>query len=180
MHIRCPHCHHAVEVVGDSELTDVTCPSCGSAFSLIPATECYTPTTRSIGHFELLEQLGSGSFGSVWKARDKQLDRLVAVKIPRRDQVDSDAELFLREARAAAQLRHPQIVAVHEVGREDGTLYIVSDFVQGVTLADRLTAGRLTPREAAELLAQVAAALHHAHEAGVIHRRSEERRVGKG
>src|SRR5262245_53032295 len=171
MHIRCPHCHHAVEVVGDSELRDVTCPSCGSAFSLIPATELYTPTTRSIGHFELLEQLGTGSFGAVWKARDTQLDRLVAVKIPRRDQVDSsDAELFLREARAAAQLRHPQIVAVHEVGRDDGTLYIVSDFVRGVTLADRLTAGLLTPWESAELVAQVAEALHHAHESGVIHR----------
>lgn len=127
MHIRCPHCHSAVEDVGDEQFTDVTCPSCGSAFNLIPSTESYTPTTRSIGHFELLEQVGAGSFGSVWKARDTELDRLVAIKIPRRDQIGSgDAELFLREARAAAQLRHPQIVAVHEVGREDGTLYIVS------------------------------------------------------
>ena len=86
MHIRCPHCHHPVEVVGDGELSDVTGPSCGSEFSLIPATEIYSPTTRSIAHFDLHGQPGTGSFGSVWKARDTQLDRLVAVKIPRRDQ----------------------------------------------------------------------------------------------
>jgi serine/threonine protein kinase len=78
--------------------------------------------------------------------------------------------MFIREARAAAQLRHPHIVAVHEVGREEDTLYIVSEFVQGVTLADRLAASRFAPREAAEMLAQIAEALHHAHEAGVIHR----------
>jgi hypothetical protein len=81
-----------------------------------------------------------------------------------------EAETFLREARAAAQLKHPQIIAVHEVGRDDGTPYIVSDFIQGVTLADRLAQGPYMPREAAELCAQVAIALHHAHEAGVIHR----------
>ena len=108
--------------------------------------------------------LGTGGFGTVWKAHDTKLDRLVALKIPRLEKFDRDyAELFLREARAAAQLRHPHIVAVHEVGRENGTLYIVSDFVQGVTLADRLTAGPYTPREAAELVAQVADALHHLH-----------------
>ncbi|HUE75052.1 MAG TPA: serine/threonine-protein kinase [Pirellulaceae bacterium] len=126
---------------------------------------------RTIGHFTLLEQLGSGGFGTVWKAKDTRLDRLVAVKIPHRDQVDpAKAELFLREARATAQLRHANIVAVHEVGRNDDTLYIVSDFIQGVTLADRLTAGPFALREAAELLARIAEALHHAHEAGVIHR----------
>ena len=51
MHIRCPHCHHAIEIVGDEPFTDVTCPSCGSAFSLVPETESYTPTTQTIGHF---------------------------------------------------------------------------------------------------------------------------------
>jgi WD40 repeat protein len=73
-------------------------------------------------------------------------------------------------ARAAAQLRHPNIVQVHEVGREGDTVYIVSDFVEGLTLADWLTAKRTTPRGAAELCARVAEAMHHAHEAGVIHR----------
>ena len=171
MHIRCPHCHNAVEIVGDDDFSQVTCPSCGSAFNLLPDTATYTPTTRSIGHFQLIEQIGIGGFGTVWKAKDIKLDRLVAIKIPRRDQVDpADDELFLREARAAAQLRHPHIVSVHEVGREDGTLYIVSDFVQGATLADRLTAGPLSPLEAAEMCARIAEALHHAHEAGVVHR----------
>ena len=80
-------------------------------------------------------------------------------------------QVFFREARAAAQLKHPDIVSVHEVGRDEDTVYIVSDFVEGATLsrmADRPAADR--PREAAELCAKIADALHHAHEAGVVHR----------
>jgi WD40 repeat protein/serine/threonine protein kinase len=171
MHIRCPHCQNPVEVIGDQDIAKVTCPSCGSAFDLLPETTSYFLSKKAIAHFELLDELGTGGFGTVWKARDTQLDRFVAIKVPRFEHSDPQhAEFFLREARAAAQLRHPQIVAVHEVGRDDGTLYIVSDFVQGVTLHDRLTAGPLTPREAAELVAQAAEAVHHAHESGVIHR----------
>jgi serine/threonine protein kinase len=67
-------------------------------------------------------------------------------------------------------LKHPSIVGVHEVGREGGTIYIVSDFVEGVNLAEWLTGTQPTPREAAELCAKLAAALHHAHDAGVVHR----------
>ncbi len=78
--------------------------------------------------------------------------------------------MFIREARAAAQVKHPGVVSVHEVGREDGTLYIVSDFVHGCSLKDWLSGCQLTPREAAELCAKIADALHAAHEAGVIHR----------
>jgi WD40 repeat protein/tRNA A-37 threonylcarbamoyl transferase component Bud32 len=171
MHVRCPHCHNAIEIVGEDELASISCPSCGSSFDLLTTTKSHRPGKRTIGHFELLDQLGTGGFGTVWKARDTKLDRLVAIKVPRLDQLDSETgELFLREARAAAQLRHPSIVAVHEVGRLNDTLYIVSDFVEGVTLADRLTSSPFTPREAAERMAQVADALHHAHEAGVIHR----------
>jgi formylglycine-generating enzyme required for sulfatase activity len=173
MHIRCPHCHNPVEVVGDDPLTDISCPSCGSNFSLVSCdTASYSPgAVRTIGHFELLESVGSGHFGTVWKARDTKLDRIVAVKIPRRGQIEGpDAEMFIREARAAAQVEHPGVVGVHEVGREDGTLYIVSDFIDGCSLKEWLSGHKLTPREAAELCAKIAEALHVAHDAGVIHR----------
>ena len=90
---------------------------------------------------------------------------------PRRGQIAGpDAEMFIREARAAAQVKHPGVVGVYEVGREDGTLYIVSDFIDGCSLKDWLSGRQLTPREAAELCAKIAEALHVAHEAGVIHR----------
>jgi tetratricopeptide (TPR) repeat protein len=81
-----------------------------------------------------------------------------------------EQEKFFREARAAAQLRHPSIVSVHEVGRDGDSVYIVSDFVRGVTLGDWLSGQKLTSREAAELCAKIADALHHAHEQGVVHR----------
>ena len=138
MHIRCPHCHNPIEVVDDNPASDVTCSSCGSAINLAVDArrlESVEAATQSIAHFELGEQLGMGTFGSVWKAHDTELDRTVAIKIPRKDQLSpTEAEQFLREARAAAQLRHPHIVPVHEVGREDGRLYIVSDFIEGLSV----------------------------------------------
>jgi serine/threonine protein kinase len=174
MHVRCPHCRNPVEIVDDGSLDDVNCSSCGSSFSLIAPTETRTfrpDSVQSIGHFELRNQVGVGAFGTVWRAQDTELDRTVAVKIPRKGQLDAeDSEKFLREARAAAQLKHPGIVQVHEVGREGDTIYIVSDFVDGLTLTDWLSGRQPTTREAAELCVQVAQALHHAHERGVIHR----------
>ncbi len=171
--IRCPHCHNPVEVVDDAQFADVNCPSCGSNFNL--ASETPTVTQRGagtqIGHFELLESVGQGAFGTVWKARDTELDRIVAVKIPRQALTGSEeSEYFMREARAAARLRHPNIVAVHEVGRDDNTVYIVSDFISGANLAEWIESNPPTPREAAELCATVADALHCAHEQGVVHR----------
>ena len=191
LHIRCPHCRNQIEVVHTDPLVEIECPSCGSSFGLVgddpnatvstnlehgeqvPAeTISYQdPTQKKIAHFTLIDELGMGAFGSVYKAHDSELDRTVAVKIPRRDILSLErTEQFFREARAAAQLSHPNIVAVHEVGRLDDTVYIVSDLIDGVSLADWLTGQSVTPREAAQLCVKIAEALHYAHERGVVHR----------
>ena len=85
MHLRCPHCHNPMEVVPDQPFEDLTCPSCGSNFNLL-GEETITHEgveIKTLGHFELIDQVGAGAFGSVWMARDTQLDRTVAVKVPR-------------------------------------------------------------------------------------------------
>jgi WD40 repeat protein/tRNA A-37 threonylcarbamoyl transferase component Bud32/Flp pilus assembly protein TadD len=174
MHILCPHCRNPIEVVKLTPREEIACPSCGSSFRL--ETESTTAWERAAGHklgrFELLDTVGQGAFGTVFKARDAQLDRTVAIKVPRAGNLAGPQELdrFLREARSVAQLRHPSIVTVHEVGQSDGVPYLVSDFVDGVTLADLLTARRPGFREAAGLAAAVAEALQFAHERGIVHR----------
>ena len=173
LEVRCPSCHTPLEVAVDTALTDITCSACGSHFSLVDQSKAtrMAPSLSTMGRFELIERIGVGGFGSVWKARDKELDRTVAVKIPRQGAATAEEqEKFFREARAAAQLRHPSIVSVHEVGRDGDSVFIVSDFVRGVTLGDWLSGQQLTGREAAALCAKIADALHHAHEHGVIHR----------
>ncbi|MGI9457806.1 MAG: serine/threonine-protein kinase [Aeoliella sp.] len=173
LHIRCPHCSNAVELLADTPYADINCSTCGSTFSLVDredATQMATPLKR-IDRFDLVSRLGVGGFGTVWKARDRELDRVVAIKMPRRGQLGpAEIEQFFREARSAAQLRHRHIVPVHEVGRDGETLFIVSDIVRGVSLSDWLTGYRPIPLEVVELCAKVADALAHAHEQGVIHR----------
>jgi serine/threonine protein kinase/WD40 repeat protein len=173
LHVRCPHCHNPIELVADAELFSIKCPSCGDSFSLTSNDSASegTGAPARLGHYELIEQLGMGGFGAVWKARDTQLERLVAVKIPRRGQLNTqEIEQFLREARTVAQLRHPNIVSVHEVGRERDTIFLVSDFIQGKTLDEWLEERKLTAREAAELCIKIAGALQCAHEQRIIHR----------
>src|SRR5262249_24362869 len=99
---------------------------------LVSGTTSEPISSGRAGRFELIAPIGSGSFGMVWQAHDPDLNRTVAVKIPRKEQLTPDtAEKFLHEARACAQLRHPGIVGVHEVGRTDEAVYIVSDYVPG-------------------------------------------------
>src|SRR6478672_85829 len=173
MQVRCPHCQAPFETGDETSWAALTCPACDNSFSLLGAasTCTYRPGVKVLGRFELVHEVGSGRFGSVWKARDTQLQRIVAVKIPRHRHLnEQESELFLRDARAAAQLHHPGIASVHEVGREDDTLYIVTDFIDGANLNEWLSGKRLDNLEAAALVRKIAEALHHAHEAGVIHR----------
>jgi WD40 repeat protein/tRNA A-37 threonylcarbamoyl transferase component Bud32 len=175
MHVRCPHCQSPIELVAFRPAEEVLCPSCGSTFRLEgESTVAWTPRDgrRTLGKFELIELVGVGAFGSVYRAHDSQLDRTVAVKVPRAGNLagQEDLDRFLREARSAARLRHPAIVPVHEIGTHDGVPFLVSEFVQGLTLSDVLSARRLPLREAATLVAELADALDYAHGHGVVHR----------
>jgi WD40 repeat protein/serine/threonine protein kinase len=171
-HLRCLYCYNPLHLK-DAGPEEVPCPACGSSFRVRDARP--TATTgpgRTLGKFQLLERVGVGAFGAVWKARDVQLDRVVALKIPHAGLLAApqDLERFHREARAAAQLRHPGIVTVHEVVTLEGLPAIVVDFIEGVPLRELLQTRRLTFREAAALVADVALALDYAHNRGLVHR----------
>ena len=128
---------------------------------------------RQTGRYRLDRVLGEGAFGIVYLGYDEELQRQVAIKVPTKErfQKPEDAELYLKEARTVASLDDPHIVPVYDVGRtQDGSVYVVSKFIEGCTLADRIEAGPLTDRESAQLLATVARALQHAHDRRLIHR----------
>jgi WD40 repeat protein/serine/threonine protein kinase len=169
--IRCPYCQNPIVLAKESD--KVLCPGCGGSFRLCDAK--YTDTAsgmKQLGKFQLLERLGLGGFGAVWKARDTELERIVALKIPHSGLLTGKEEMerFQREARAAAQLRHPNIVRVYDVEMLNGLSVIVAEFVPGVPLKDLLEARRLTSPQAAAFVAHVADALEYAHSLGVVHR----------
>src|SRR5262249_21382650 len=117
--------------------------------------------------------LGKGGFGLVYLAYDDQLKRAVAIKVPHRERVErpGDAEAYLTEARTVANLDHPYIVPVFDVGStEQFPCVVVSKYIDGTDLFTRLKQSRLSIHEALELVATVAEALHHAHKQGLVHR----------
>jgi serine/threonine-protein kinase len=124
-----------------------------------------TPLEQRFGKYILVRELGRGGFGAVYEAIQTDLDRRVAVKILQVDDPDA-LERFLREARTAAALAHPNIVPIFEIGSHAGRHYIAMDLVRGETLAKR----RLTPREAAAAIRDAALAIDHAHAQGIVHR----------
>jgi eukaryotic-like serine/threonine-protein kinase len=126
-----------------------------------------------LDRFELQAELGVGSFGYVFRAWDPQQERTVALKVQRAGSFATREESlrFLREARSAARLKHPAIVSIYETGQTaDGVGYLVCEYIDGVTLEERLASGALHSCEAAEIAAELADALQYAHEHGVIHR----------
>jgi serine/threonine-protein kinase len=136
----------------------------------IPLRADLEPGTR-LGRFVLGEEIGRGGMGAVYKAEDETLRRTVALKVVVADPSrGSERNLrFLREARAASAISHPNIATVYEVGEADGCIYIAMELVAGKSLRDRLTTGIGIP-EALHVAREVAAALAKAHEAGIIHR----------
>jgi serine/threonine-protein kinase len=140
----------------------------------IAATAEHSILSHTLGaQYEIVRQLGRGGMGAVYLARERALERLVAIKIlrPELANIAENRERFRREARVAAQLTHPGILPLHTFGEVNGVWYFVMGYVRGVTLAERLRVeGRITPEETQRILAELADALACAHADGVVHR----------
>ena len=137
----------------------------------LTATNAGQLSDQRLGRYEIRRLLGEGAFGKVFEARDPQLDRIVALKVAKSIADENHLKRFTREARAAAQLRHPHIIPVYEYGQIEDQSYIVYEFVDGETLkfkTERL--GQLTFDSAVDIVREIAEGLDYAHEQGIIHR----------
>ena len=131
------------------------------------------PRPEQLGHYKVERLLGSGGFGDVYLARHTKLGSSAAIKVPHLEVLETEkaAARFLDEARIAANLRHPGIVRVYDVGRQpDGTCFVVMEYVEGQPLQGLLTKERLDPHRVATMMGEVAEAVHFAHKQGFVHR----------
>lgn len=180
----CPNCRAPVP----ADAPEGVCPACAlrAGFDISQGDDSPTrgapePSSQSLliedlvdrlPELEQFELIGRGGMGAVYKARQRKLDRPVAVKV-----LDSDlrhdpafAERFAREARTLAQLNHPHVVSVFDFGHRDDLYYLIMEYVDGVNLRQTIEAGRLEPRQALEMVPQICEALQYAHDQGVVHR----------
>lgn len=168
----CPTCRRPLPPDAPGGL----CPVCvllGARGDAVPADLPPIDEIRAaLPQFEILECIGRGGMGVVYKARQPQLDRLVALKIllPGLEHDPGFAERFSGEARALAKLSHPNIVAVHDFGESGGYFWLTMEYVDGVNLRQAMQAARFTPAQALALIPELCAALQYAHDHGVLHR----------
>jgi tRNA A-37 threonylcarbamoyl transferase component Bud32 len=170
-------CLEAVERLAQSGVADVSAPGVEARHKAAPLSPEWPSmgvwqTRVDFGGYELLEELGRGGMGVVYKARQKSLGRVVALKMILPTQLPTEQAVlrFQAEARAAARLRHPNVVAVHEVGELHGQPYFTMDYVEGRELGAVAAGQPMEPRAAARLMAQVAGAVEHLHQHGIVHR----------
>ena len=175
---QCPKCGGPIP----AEAPQGLCPKCLLAQASIP-TETVEASTRPVPpalhelaaafpHLEILELIGQGGMGFVYKARQPKLERLVALKIlPQSSTTDSRfAERFTREGRVLARLNHPHIVTIHDFGQASGFFYLLMEYVDGVNLRQAMRAGRFTPEQALAIVPKICDALQFAHNEGILHR----------
>lgn len=169
-------CRRCGEPLAGPELSG-NCPRCLTALLLVADSSAPTESSpalvlRRIGDYELLEEIARGGMGVVFRARQMGLDRVVAVKLLRDSALAQPEEVkrFRAEASAAGRLKHPNIVAIHDVGADQGQHYLVMDLVAGPNLAQFTHEGPLEPRRAAEITARIADAVQYAHAQGILHR----------
>src|SRR5882762_6504324 len=174
----CPKCGGPIP----AEAPQGLCPKCLLAQASIP-TETVEGSARPVPpalhalaaafpQLEILELIGQGGMGFVYKARQPKLERLVALKIlPQSLAADpAFAERFTREGRVLARLNHPNIVTIHDFGQAGGYFYLLMEFVDGVNLRQAMRIGRFTPAQALVIVPKICEALQFAHDEGVLHR----------
>jgi serine/threonine protein kinase len=172
---RCPKCGLPIP----DEAPQGLCPKCVLLQASIPTEGGKgqpAPSRKEVAaafpQLEILELIGQGGMGFVFKARQPKLERLVALKILSRALADDPAfaERFTREGRALARLNHPNIVAIHDFGQAGGFFYLLMEFVDGVNLRQAMRAGRFTPAQALAVVPKICEALQFAHNEGILHR----------
>jgi len=193
--VLCPACHKKLatrKLSGEDTLVQAIPPPLApdddpSAMAKLPSLDDKSPTlpapatptpaaaveatgSRRIGRYLLIDKVGVGGMGEVWRALDPQLHRQVAVKLLHRRTSDIDRERFKREARIAASLDHPAIVRLLDAGVDDAQAFLVQEFIEGTSLSARLKDGPLEPDHALRLLRTLAEGMRHAHDQAVIHR----------
>jgi serine/threonine protein kinase len=166
----CPECLLRQVIDSGREEAERTTPGRSPSPGFVPPVPA--ELARHFPQLQVLELLGQGGMGAVYKARQTKLDRLVAIKIlpPEVARDAAFAERFLREARSLARLSHPHIVTVHDFGDVDGLYHFTMEYVDGQNLRDRLQAGLLSADQARAIVAQVCDALQYAHDEGLVHR----------
>jgi len=187
MRMVCPECNNVIDIPRDTQAEPVTCPKCRSPISreqdptLVAGVETQSDRAsdgssperlRTIGRFQIVRWLGRGQSGTVFEAYDPELDRMVALKVPRQELLESSIESkrFIREARNASQLHHSAIVPIFDLGEFDGKAYIVSELVRGSSLDKVMAQRRFTFLESVHLIAAVAEGLEYAHQQNIVHR----------
>jgi serine/threonine protein kinase len=166
----CPECLYQLALQGPGAGPDREEESRSPAPAFVPPAP--KELARHFPHLEILELLGQGGMGAVYKARQTKLDRLVAVKVlpPEVARDPAFAERFTREARSLAHLNHPNIVTVYDFGEADGLFYFSMEYVDGQNVRQLLLADALTPARALQIVPQVCDALGYAHDEGIVHR----------
>ncbi len=172
----CPHCLFAAGLEPPAPSAAVRPLNDAARTEARPTTGFVPPKPDEIAdlfpQFEILDLLGHGGMGAVYKARQKSLDRLVALKIIKPGAVDDRgfAERFDREAKALAKLSHSNIVSVHDSGTSEGLYYFVMEYVDGTNLRQLIVEKSLAPNQAIQIIPQICEALQFAHDAGIVHR----------
>lgn len=164
----CPTCFLKLGFLGGSNPPEVARTEMSGRFTP-PTPEQLAPHFPSL---EILNLIGQGGMGAVYRARQRGLDRMVALKVLPPGSADDPAfaERFSREAKALAKLNHSHIVGIHDSGQTGGFYYFIMEFVDGVNLREALQTGQLTPKEALAIVPQICEALQYAHDCGVVHR----------